>query len=126
LFVCIPGLKSDGHAFLKAAVEQGAVAGLVERTDGLDTLKAQAAAIRGTTLPFTEPRYDMINPVVNLAGDIAVLTFNLVSHGAQLDGGPKTTVRWNATEVYQRFNGSWKIIHSHWSYVTPVLKEGAE
>src|SRR4051812_43555639 len=36
LFVCIPGTKSDGHAYLKAAVEQGAVAGLVERSDALD------------------------------------------------------------------------------------------
>jgi hypothetical protein len=39
--------------------------------------------------------------------------------------GPKTTARWNSTEVYQRFNGSWKIVHSHWSYVKPVLKDGA-
>ena len=31
LFVCIPGHKSDGHAFLKDAVARGAVAGLVER-----------------------------------------------------------------------------------------------
>ena len=67
----------------------------------------------------------MIDPKVQRSGDLAVLTFNLVDYGAQMDGGPKTTARWNATEVYQRLNGSWKIVHSHWSYVKPVLKEGA-
>jgi UDP-N-acetylmuramoyl-L-alanyl-D-glutamate--2,6-diaminopimelate ligase len=35
LFVCVTGNSSDGHRFLEAAVGKGAVAGLVERTDGL-------------------------------------------------------------------------------------------
>ena len=67
----------------------------------------------------------MIDPKVQRSGDLAVLTFNLVNYGAQLDGGPKSIVRWNATEVFQRLNGSWKIVHSHWSDVKPVPKEGA-
>jgi len=66
----------------------------------------------------------MIDPKVQRSGDLAVLTFNLVDYGAQMDNGPKATARWNSTEVYQRLNGTWKIIHSHWSYVKPVLKEG--
>ena len=79
--------------------------------------------------PFTGKikieKAEMIDPKVQRSGDLAVLTFNLVDYGAQMDGGPKTTARWNSTEVYQRLNGSWKIVHSHWSYVKPVLKEGA-
>ena len=35
LFLCVPGQKTDGHAFLADAVERGAVAAVVERTDGL-------------------------------------------------------------------------------------------
>src|SRR5688500_15756441 len=35
LFVCVPGLKSDGHAFLADAVAGGAAAAVVERADGL-------------------------------------------------------------------------------------------
>jgi UDP-N-acetylmuramoyl-L-alanyl-D-glutamate--2,6-diaminopimelate ligase len=35
LFVCIPGLKADGHQFLPDAAAKGAVAALVERTQGL-------------------------------------------------------------------------------------------
>jgi UDP-N-acetylmuramoyl-L-alanyl-D-glutamate--2,6-diaminopimelate ligase len=36
LFVCIPGLKTDGHAFLADAAQHGAVAGVVERREGLN------------------------------------------------------------------------------------------
>ena len=65
-------------------------------------------------------KVEMIDPKVQKSGDLAVLTFNLVETGAQFDGGD-----WNSTEVYQRVNGSWKIVHSHWSYMKPVPKEGA-
>jgi hypothetical protein len=56
---------------------------------------------------------------------MAVLTFNLISQGAQVGDGPKSDVRWNSTEVYQRISGQWKIIHSHWSYTKPELEEEA-
>ncbi len=39
-----------------------------KRVDGLDELNARMAAMRGMTLPFTEPRYEMIDPVVQVAG----------------------------------------------------------
>jgi ketosteroid isomerase-like protein len=92
------------------------------RIDGQGALKKYIAPFTGK---IKIEKYEMIDPKVQRSGDLAVLTFNLVNYGAQLDGGPKTTVRWNSTEVYQRVNGSWKIVHSHWSYVRPVLKEGA-
>lgn len=93
-----------------------------KRIDGVDALKRYFAPFTGK---IKVERAEMIDPKVQRSGDLAVLTFNLVSHGAQLADGPKTTVRWNSTEVYRRFIGSWKIVHSHWSYVTPALKEGA-
>jgi ketosteroid isomerase-like protein len=93
-----------------------------KRIDGRDALTQYFAPFAGK-IKFE--RYEMIAPTVQRSGDLAVLTFNLVNFGAQLNGGPKTTVRWNVTEVYQRLNGSWRIVHSHFSYVRPVLKEGA-
>jgi len=94
-----------------------------DRTDGLDTLKAQAAAIRGATLPFAEPRYDMINPVVNIAGDIGVLTFNLVNYGKPAGKAEETVLaRWNATQVYPQIDGAWRINHTHWSFTQPKLQ----
>jgi hypothetical protein len=44
------------------------------------------------------------DPKVQRSGDLAVLTFNLVDYGAQVNGGPKTTARWDSTEVCQRLN----------------------
>jgi ketosteroid isomerase-like protein len=93
-----------------------------KRIDGHDALKMYIAPLSGK---IKIEKVEMIDPRVQRSGDFAVLTFNLVDYGAQMDGGPKATARWNSTEVYQRFDGSWKIVHSHWSYVKPALKEGA-
>ena len=78
--------------------------------------------MRGVTLPFTEPRYDMINPVVQVQGNIAVLTFNLVNYGKPSGSAEETVLaRWNATEVYREADGAWRIIHTHWSFTQPQL-----
>jgi ketosteroid isomerase-like protein len=93
---------------------------LAKRIDGVDALHALIDPFKGK---IHIERAEMIDAKVQQQGDIAVLTFNLVSHGAQLGDGPKGDVRWNSTEVYQRISGQWKIIHSHWSYTKPELKE---
>ena len=90
-----------------------------KRIDGQDALKKYIAPFAGK---IKIERVEMIDPKVQRSGDLAVLTFNLVDYGAQLGDGPKTTARWNSTEVYQRFNRSWKIIHSHWSYITQAVR----
>ena len=55
-----------------------------------------------------------------------IVTSKIACRSFEVGDGPKTTARWNSTEVYQRINGSWKIIHSHWSYVKPDLNESNE
>lgn len=93
-----------------------------KRVDGLDDLKAQLAAMRGVTLPFTEPRYEMIDPVVHADRSVAVLTFNLVNYGKPSGSQEETVLaRWNATEVYREMDGTWRIIHTHWSFTQPQL-----
>jgi ketosteroid isomerase-like protein len=90
------------------------------RVDGLDELYARMAPMRGVVPPFTEPRYDMINPVVQADGPIAVLTFNLVNYGKPSGASEETVLaRWNATEVYREVGGAWRIIHTHWSFTQP-------
>jgi len=59
------------------------------------------------------PGYDMLDPLVQQAGDSAVLTFTFVS----FDEVRKPTSRWNFTEVYRRSGDSWQIVHSHASFV---------
>ncbi len=94
-----------------------------KRIDGKRALEQYIAPFTGK---IKIERVEMIDPKVQQHGDLAVLTFNLVDYGAQVGDGPKTTARWNSTEVYERINGSWKIVHSHWSYVKPQLSESAD
>jgi ketosteroid isomerase-like protein len=58
---------------------------------------------------------EFLNPKVQVAGDVAVLTFNYVTTGER---SHKVT-RWNATEVYRHARKGWQIIHTHWSYTKP-------
>jgi ketosteroid isomerase-like protein len=82
------------------------------RVNGYAALKAVYEQYRGK---IHIDRYEMIDPKVRVSGDMAVLTFNFVSHGSE---GER---RWNATEIYQRKNGKWRIIHPHWSLTQPKL-----
>jgi ketosteroid isomerase-like protein len=82
------------------------------RIDGLAALNDYYQAIWGKVL---FDRFELLNPVVQACGDMAVLTFNYVSYK---DDQPD---RWNCTEVYRRVGGQWKIVQSHWSY-TEVFK----
>jgi ketosteroid isomerase-like protein len=90
-----------------------------KRIDGL-------SAMKDLLIPFTGKirvdHYDMIDPKVQRHGDMALLTFNLVSYQKQA-GADKVVARWNSTEAYARLEGQWKIVHSHWSYIKPALKE---
>lgn len=89
------------------------------RVDGKERLKTLIDPIRGK---ISIERAELVNPAVVGQGDVAILTFNLISHGAQFAGGPKNDAQWNCTEVYRRIDGAWKIVHSHWSYTKPELK----
>jgi ketosteroid isomerase-like protein len=93
-----------------------------KRIDGLDAMKTLLAPIKDLKLPFTNPRYDMIGPHLQTHGDVALLTFNLVSYGTLPGKGEMVVARWNSTEVYARLQGTWRIVHSHWSYTKPELK----
>jgi uncharacterized protein (TIGR02246 family) len=89
-----------------------------KRIDGLEAMQQALEPIKGL---IKVDRYEMIAPHVRRAGDIAILTYNLVSHGLRPDGSEIVT-RWNSTAVYGQVEGRWKILHSHWSYTKPELK----
>ena len=91
-----------------------------KRVDGLVALKKLIDPVAGK---ISIDRSEIIDPKVLRVGDLALLTFNVIDHGSQFAGAPKKTVRWNSTEVYQRINGSWKIVHSHWSLIEPERKQ---
>jgi ketosteroid isomerase-like protein len=77
------------------------------RLDGWVALAERYEAIRGN--PQFD-RYELIDPKVQVCGEAAVLTFNLVSYRGE------TVKRWNCTEVYRKAEIRWQIIQSHSSY----------
>ncbi len=83
---------------------------LDRRLDGLEALAVHYEGLRGKVLLDS---YELASPKVQVIGEAAVLTFELVSTGA---GG---TARWNCTEVYHRAGGGWRIVQTHWSLTGP-------
>lgn len=81
------------------------------RLDGREKIAELYESVRGK---FKTDGYDIINPIVQSAGTMAVLTYNIHTYlGEQV---------WkeNCTEVYRLENGNeWKIIHSHFSPTKP-------
>ena len=80
------------------------------RLDGIAALTSLYESTRGQV---HIDRYELINPHVQLGGDLAVLTFNYVSWVGE------TEHRWNCTEVYRRAAGQWRIVQTHWSLTQP-------
>ena len=62
------------------------------------------------------PRFEMLNPLVVVDGDMALLTYNLVNYSTDAHGIESVGSRWNSSTVYQRHGEAWKAIHSHWSF----------
>ena len=61
---------------------------------------------------------EMSNTHVQVLGETAVLTFNYVVR--KLDNRAVVR-RWNAVEVYNKRDGAWRIINTHWSFTQPKL-----
>ena len=93
------------------------------RLDGLEAMRARLEPVRNMKPPFTDPRYEMNQPKVQRIGDVAILTFNLINYGRLPDKQERTLARWNSTEVYRQIDGQWKIVHSHWSFTKPDIKQ---
>ncbi len=80
---------------------------LERRIDGWEAL---ANLYQPLTGQVHVDRYELLNPKVQLCGDMGVLTFNYVSYGGESQS------RWNCTEVYRRGAEGWRIIQTHWSF----------
>jgi ketosteroid isomerase-like protein len=94
-----------------------------KRINGREAMEVRLAPMKTLKLPFTNPRYEMLEPKVQRQGDVALLTFNLVNYGKPADQGERVLARWNSSEMYARVDGRWRIVHSHWSYVQPEIKQ---
>jgi ketosteroid isomerase-like protein len=81
-----------------------------QRVDGIDALRTLYAGLRGRV---HIDRFEIVNPVVQRHGELAVLSFQFVSYSGA------NAMRWNTTEVYRREAAGWRIIHTHWAFTRP-------
>jgi ketosteroid isomerase-like protein len=74
--------------------------------------------VRAETKPGAIITEHMINPKVQVYGDIAILTYNFVGLSKGSDG--KLWHDYNrATRIYHKENGQWMWVHGHFSRATP-------
>ena len=78
---------------------------LERRKDGIEALKKLIGPLEGQ---IKIDRYEMINPNVQIHGNTAVLTFNLIDFAPTTEGTP-TKTQWNSTEVYAKIGGHGKL-----------------
>jgi ketosteroid isomerase-like protein len=86
--------------------------GTARRLNGIAELRALYDQFRGK---IRIDHFEIVDPNVQVDGNVAVLTFNFVSRGSEGE------MRWNTTEVYRRDKDDWRIIHTHWSFTQPKL-----
>jgi ketosteroid isomerase-like protein len=88
--------------------------GTPQRINGREALSAEYRQREGKI--FYEVM-DFIEPWVLVCGDMAVLFYRFLSTRLNPDGSITSRTPWNCTEIYARMDGSWKIIHNHWSHI---------
>jgi len=88
--------------------------GTLRRINGRQALSAEYKKREGKIFYDV---MDFLEPQVQVYGSMVVLFYRFLSTWLNRDGSVSKRTPWNCTEVYQRLEGSWKIIHNHWSYI---------
>jgi len=91
-----------------------------KRVDGIEAMRKIYAPIAGK---LRIGHYEMIDPKVQMYGEIAILTFNLIDDVIQAPSGPSNIRQpWNCTQVWAHKDGKWRVVHEHWSFIKPDPK----
>jgi ketosteroid isomerase-like protein len=88
--------------------------GTPQRINGREALRAEVQQREGKILYEV---MDFIDPWVLVCGDMAVLFYRFLSTRLNPDGSVASRIPWNCSEIYVRMEGSWRIIHNHWSHI---------
>lgn len=83
--------------------------GAQNRLVGIEALNAYAEALGENVPPHS---YEMVDPLVQVYGDVAILTFQYHSKIDTMSGPP-----WKATSVYHFNDSTWQMVHANWSLV---------
>jgi len=106
-------ITGDTFGFIETAAEEITYfdPGLGKRCTGKKEFHDWIAAFNGT---FSFPNYELLDPQVQMHGDVGILTFNFI--GFMKDDSKEY---FNTTEVYKLIEGEWQLISSHWSQTNP-------
>jgi uncharacterized protein (TIGR02246 family) len=88
--------------------------GTTQRRNGRAEMAALYAQVEGKIFYDV---MDFVDPRVQVYGDLAVLAYRFLSTWLNQDGSVASRVGWNCSEVYERMEGGWKVIHNHWSLI---------
>lgn len=80
------------------------------RIDGREEFEKYFKSLEGNIPPHS---YKLVDPKIQVYGNIAILTLQYHSTLADGQSGPP----WKATSVYRFSNGDWQVVHAHWSLV---------
>lgn len=83
--------------------------GASTRIDGLEELRTYLTSLEGEIPPHS---YEIVDPRVQVYGDIAICTLR---YHSTVNGEPGPP--WKATDVYRLTDGTWHLVHAHWSLV---------
>ena len=97
--------------------------GLTKPILGLDAYRAYMQQVVGK---IHYQRSEFIAPKIVEIGDAALLTYNYRSSTLTPEGTVSSQTPWNATEVYFKRSGEWRIVHNHWSFVHHKLPDVVE
>ena len=100
-------LQGNPTGYLNIYAENFTYFDPIQRINGFEKIKEFYESLRGSV---QVEKYEIIDPVIQIFGETAVLSYGLVTHSNDKVIGE------NCTEVYQKQpDKQWKIIHSHWS-----------
>lgn len=70
---------------------------------------------RDTMGLFSERDLQLENPELHIYGDAAWSEMTWTFHGTMKDGGQKIVTKGRETQIYRKENGTWRIVHVHYS-----------
>jgi ketosteroid isomerase-like protein len=82
------------------------------RLDGKEiSVRLGDAMLLGSTKVISA---EMLNPKVQVYGDVAILTYNYLGLNQDHDG-KTTTMKAKSTRVYVKMNGNWMLVHANFA-----------
>ena len=80
------------------------------RVDGIEEIKKYFKSLEGK---IPAHKYELVNPKVQVYGDIAILTLRYNGTSLNNEPGPP----WKTTSVYKLIDDKWKVVHANWSLI---------